>query len=261
MRPSSQFLDAKALFREGWSPSDVSRALSIPRRTVGEWQVAMQAGLTSRTTRRASTARQPPACPICVGRDLDSHSYAYLLGLYLGDGCLSPQKATSWKLRIVQDSRYPDLILECVQAMEAVLDLCRVHIHDRGTWVEIHSSWPHWICLFPQHGSGKKHDRSIVLAPWQQEIANSEAQALVRGLIHSDGHRAINEIHHRSVTGPKRYRYVRYQFKNVSKDIQQIFTTALDRLDVGWTQASNTTISIARRADVDRLDQFVGPKR
>jgi hypothetical protein len=47
----------------------------------------------------------------------------------------------------------------------------------------------------------------------------------------------------------------------VSIDIQRILTSALDLLEIGWTQASATSISIARRVDVDHLDEFVGPKR
>lgn len=31
----------------------------------------------------------------------------------------------------------------------------------------------HWPCLFPQHGSGRKHDRPIRLEPWQREIVEA----------------------------------------------------------------------------------------
>lgn len=259
MRPGSQYRDAIDLMSAGKNAAEVSRDLSVPPRTVREWRASYRLGPNRRTS-RTPTPRPAPACPICSGRILDTTSYVYLLGLYLGDGCISPQKATSWKLRIVQDSKYPGLIAECVEAMENVLDAQRVHIQNRGTWVEIHSTWPHWICLFPQHEPGKKHERSIVLARWQQQLASTEGRALIKGLLDSDGSRAINEVSHVSSGGTKRYQYVRYQFKNTSTDIQQIFTSALDRLDVGWTQASVSTISIARRTDVDHLDRFVGPK-
>jgi hypothetical protein len=115
--------------------------------------------------------------------------------------------------------------------------------------------------LFPQHAPGKKHERLIVLADWQQQIASSEGRALIKGLLDSDGCRGFNEVSHALPGGTKRYRYVRYQFKNVSIDIQRILTSALDLLEIGWTQASATSISIARRVDVDHLDEFVGPKR
>jgi hypothetical protein len=30
----------------------------------------------------------------------------------------------------------------------------------------------HWPCLFPQHGPGVEHKRSIELVPWQQRIVD-----------------------------------------------------------------------------------------
>jgi hypothetical protein len=52
--------------------------------------------------------------------------------------------------------------------------------------VVVNASWKHWPCLFPQHGPGKKHLRTIELVPWQREIAGKEPGRLLRGLIHSD---------------------------------------------------------------------------
>jgi hypothetical protein len=145
--------------------------------------------------------------------------------------------------------------------MQLVMDSDRVHVQDLGTWVEIHSSWPHWICLFPQHGRGRKHERWIVLADWQSEVVDSESTELVRGLLHSDGTRHMNAVVRPLSAGNRRYQYPRYQFKNNSADIRSIFTAAIDRLGIAWTQAGPTTISIARRESVARLDEFVGPKR
>jgi hypothetical protein len=240
--------------------AEVSRALSIPRRTVNDWRRAAP-GRRERTTFDRPAAIHGTDCPVHGGRQLNGSIYAYLLGLYLGDGCLSPQRATSWKLRISQDARYPGLIAECVRAMQLVMESDRVHVQDLGTWVEIHCSWPHWICLFPQHAIGRKHERRIVLADWQNAIIASESAQLVRGLIHSDGTRHINEVVRSHGAETRRYRYARYQFKNVSTDIRLIFTEALDRLGIAWTHAGSTTISIARREHVTRLDEFVGPKR
>ena len=54
--------------------------------------------------------------------------------------------------------------------------------------------------------------------------------------------------------------YARYLFTNVSTDIQKIFYEACDRHAVNWRQMNWKTISVARRADVARLDEVVGPK-
>jgi hypothetical protein len=75
---------------------------------------------------------------------------------------------------------------------------------------------------------------------------------LLRGLIHSDGCRSIN-------TGRGGWRHPRYSFKNVSADILGIFCAACDRLGLRWTTAPYT-VYVSRKADVERLDGFVGPK-
>jgi hypothetical protein len=119
------------------------------------------------------------------------------------------------------------------------------------------SYWKHWPCLFPQHGPGRKHERRIALVPWQQQLVDAHPKQLVRGLIHSDGSRHINRIKH-----PKRtYEYARYEFTNRSDDIRRIFCAACDQIGAQWRVMNRESISVARRASVARLDEFIGPKR
>lgn len=87
-----------------------------------------------------------------------------------------------------------------------------------------------------------------------------QPKALVRGLIHSDGNRHINEVTRTLSSGAKTYRYPRYMFTNASSDILGIFTDALDELGVHWTQTTARDVSVARHEDVSFLDTFVGPK-
>ena len=54
--------------------------------------------------------------------------------------------------------------------------------------------------------------------------------------------------------------YPRYMFTNNSGDIRSIFCAACDAYDVRWTQTNWKTISVARRQDVARLDEVIGPK-
>lgn len=108
--------------------------------------------------------------------------------------------------------------------------------------------------LVPQHGPGTKHSRSIVLAGWQQKFASLVPQLLLRGLIHSDGCRFIN-------TGRGGWVCPRYSFSNRSEDIHRIFRDACDLLDLHWTRAGKDTTYVSRKADVAKLDRFVGPKR
>jgi hypothetical protein len=76
---------ALALVAAGHSDTVIARLTGIPRSTVREWRVA---GVPGRN-RGARPPRRP--CPICHpgSTDLPAADYAYLLGLYLGDGCVS----------------------------------------------------------------------------------------------------------------------------------------------------------------------------
>jgi hypothetical protein len=185
--------------------------------------------------------------------------YAYLLGLYLGDGHLVEFQRNCWALRLAMDGQYPELIASARDAMLACRGggkaSARCVPGSRCVIVTSYSkSWPE---LLPQHGPGRKHERPIILAPWQEDLTASYARELVRGLIHSDGCRFVAKQRM-----PKRtYEYVRYGFTNHSEDIRNIFTNHLELLDIAWTQSNWKTVQIARKDDVQKLDAFIGPKR
>jgi hypothetical protein len=175
--------------------------------------------------------------------------------MYLGDGSISTHARGVHRLRIVLDMRYPKVIGECVRSMRAVMPQNRTSVQTYvggGKAVEVHCCSKSWPCLFPQHGSGPKHLRRIVLADWQQEIADRHPRSLVRGLIHSDGCRCLNKSMGRV--------YLRYFFTNASSDIRNIFCDACDQLGIAWKHPKERHISIARRESVAILDTFVGPK-
>jgi hypothetical protein len=126
------------------------------------------------------------------------------------------------------------VVAECEAAVEIVMPNSKVAVYrrNRERLDEVGSYSPHWPHLFPQHGPGRKHERRIVLEPWQQLIVDRYPGRLLRGLIHSDGCRVVNRIRHPKKT----YAYPRYFFSNRSADIQGIFTGACDRLGVAWRQ-------------------------
>jgi hypothetical protein len=244
-RSSAEIQRVQVLAAEGRSATEIARLTGVPRSTLRPW-----IGLG----RPAS----PPwiSCPRCnPAAELDEAAYVYLLGLYLGDGCISKQPKDVWRLRIFQTAKYVDHIAECSIAMHAVLPN-NVLVQPKQGCVEIGSSSKHWPCLFPQHGPGRKHERPIVLAPWQRDLVDRYPRLLLRGLIQSDGSRHQNRIRR----GDKHYSYTRYEFANASADILGIFTNTCDHLGVHWTRANAKNISIARRADVAFLDTFIGPK-
>ncbi len=202
-------------------------------------------------------------CAFCDRRHrqlppIPSDRYAYLLGMYLGDGCISEQQRGVTRLRVTLDARYPGIINECADALEvtAVFNVSHVQPKSGERSVEVGASSKAWPCLFPQHGRGPKHLRPIALAPWQQAVAAQQPGLLLRGLLHSDGCRVINRI----TASGRTYSYPRYMFTNASVDIQRIFCEACDALGIAWTQMRERALSVARRDSVAALDRFVGPK-
>ena len=100
----------------------------------------------------------------------------------------------------------------------------------------------------------------IELEPWQERIVAEYPGDFARGLFYSDGYRGINRVRRPLKDGDRRYEYPRYLFVNRSADIHRLCGQALDRLGVAWRFSKPTTISVAQRAAVTRLDVFVGPK-
>lgn len=244
------------LLEAGLSRADVARRLNVSRFTVGGWA-------RGDVPKGAVDAAHHPRCPTCGA---GSHAlapgveaaYVYLLGLYLGDGCVtSDARATS--LRITLDAAYPGIIAECRAAILRVQPERTAHAAKRrDSDCVVVTSWGRcWLCRFPQHGPGRKHQRAIRLTSWQQRLADRHAEALIRGLIHSDGWRGTNRV----VVKGKAYAYPRYQFSNRSDDIRGIFTAACDRLGIPWRPWGRWHISVAQRVAVSRMDEFVGLKR
>ena len=239
----------------GSSLRSISIATGITRATLREWRDNPD---------KVQAARA--SCPRCRDDPVPPEpraDYAYLLGLYLGDGCISvgsdPAKGV-WKLRIACADVWPGLVQECVRAMRAIRPTSKVMMVQKQGCQEVMSYSRHWPCLFPQHGPGKKHLRQIELQPWQRTIVAKFPGEFVRGLLHSDGYRGMNRVRRVLADGEHWYEYPRYLFVNMSQDILQLCGQALDQLDVEWRFSKPTTISVAKKEAVARLDAFVGPK-
>jgi hypothetical protein len=247
-------LRALALIERGMSLRAVSMATGINRSTLRDWRDHPEKACAPRADcpRCAAVPSLPEPCD----------DYAYLLGLYLGDGCISragSKEKDVWALRIICADAWPGLLVECARAMRA-LRPNKVSTVRRQGCTEVFSCSRHWPCLFPQHGSGKKQDRRIELAPWQSTIVRDHPADFVRGLFHFDGWRGVNRVRARLAGGERWYDYPRYMFVNDSADILRMCAGTLDRLGVAWRYSRRNAISVARRDAVARLDEFVGPK-
>ncbi len=143
--------------------------------------------------------------------------------------------------------------------MEAIFPAKRAHrlVRRDCRCTVVSMSAKHWICLFPQHGPGRKHVRHTELADWQREIVADFTGLPLRGLIHRDGCRiVVREVRSGHVRNAPRY-----LFSNLSENIKEIFCEACDALDIRWTRPNHKTIAVYRLASAERLDEFVGVKR
>jgi hypothetical protein len=247
MRTSLEIENALALSALGLSDLEVARRTGIPRSTVRDWRLGRAPS--------HNPGRRAKSCPLCKpgGNDLPDSEYAYLLGLYLGDGYVS-RDARTYRLRIFLDAAYPMIVDFCRRAIAAVRPANQVWVRQRKTCrcyvVGAYSN--HWPCLLPQTGPGRKHDREIRLSAWQEDLLARDRRSFIRGLIHSDGCRVV--ANDRGVSS------VRYHFSNRSEDIKRIYCDSLDALGIHWTRPSDRDIAVYRKASTAFLDEFVGPK-
>jgi hypothetical protein len=251
MHPPELRARAQKLRADGIAFGDICRDLGLSRNTVGHWFYG------ERARHRAELDAEPSRCPRCDRPPRppeDQAGYAYLLGLYLGDGHLVTSARVP-VLRVFCADAWPGLIDECEDAMRSVIARSVQRVQKIGC-VGVQSYSMHWPCLLPQHGPGMKHLRRIELAGWQQPIVDAHSGDLLRGLFHSDGCRTTNRIRR----GVKLYTYPRYNFSNESRDIMEMCQKSLDRLGIAWRMCRPNMLSVARRDDVARLDGFVGPK-
>lgn len=181
---------------------------------------------------------QPPLTRICLG--------------FTSATAASRKHPRATRLRIALDNKYPAIIDRCCEAMEFLMDGQYAGIVNNKGCVEVSMYSQHWPCLFPQHGPGRKHNRRIALEPWQRDLVDQATEEFIIGLIHSDGCRVV--------ANDRGVKSIRYHFSNRSEDIINLFTAALDRLDIPWTRSTKYIVSIYRKAATAQLDTFVGPK-
>jgi hypothetical protein len=256
-RSGREIAHALRLVEAGLRDSDVAGRTGIPLETVRAWR----RGRVPERARRVLDG--VPQCDRCgeVAHEyerLPVDDYAYLLGLYLGDGCVASTPKGGHSLRISLDAAYPGIIRSARESIAAVKDGPLPHVgpHGASACVVITSYWKVWPCLLPQHGPGRKHTRRITLEQWQDDIVAAAPKPFLRALIHTDGWRGTNAVRAKG----RDYAYPRYQFSNRSDDIRRLFTDACDRLGVAWRPWGPFHISVARREAVATLDAFIGPK-
>ena len=244
MRPFEERVEVLERWHAAQSAQSIARATGIPRSTVRYW-----------LRRSAGVAQWVEAAGLKSAKwgfeSLHQHqqpAYVYLLGLYLGDGCISRMPRT-YVMRIFLNEGQPHVIDEAARAISQLVPMRRVGLGRIGRCVIVRTYWGGWPSMLPQHGRGRKHLRRIALEPWQEKLVLAFPEQFVRGCIHSDGCR-----HRRIVRGKN---YPAYTFSNRSSDILGLFAWTCRLLGIRCSRSSQIAISIARRPDVARLDMVM----
>jgi hypothetical protein len=136
------------LMNVGYGDSEIARVTGIARGTVNGWRH----GRGVRYHRRLAEARPS-------WRPRDPRSYSYLLGVYLGDGCIVTTRAHAAWLAITLDAAYPGIVDETATAVRACFPQTPVRCYARrhGSVAAVQVSHPALPFGFPQHGAGRKH--------------------------------------------------------------------------------------------------------
>ena len=140
--------------QEGLGARRIAARTGLPISTVRDWLV----GTLPRHARPAATS-DCSACGQPEHRFAQLPAeYCYLLGLHLGDGCISTGPRGVYRLRVNLDLAYPGIVDECEAAIRAVAPRNRVHrLLRRSNYtrrpepslVEVSAYSRAWPCLFP----------------------------------------------------------------------------------------------------------------
>jgi len=96
-----------------------------------------------------TAAQRRASCPRCHGRSMNESAYAYLLGLYLGDGYISRGRRDVYALWIACCDDWPGLMAAARRAMSDVMPTSSVFcVHQQGC-TKVKRTSKHWPCLFP----------------------------------------------------------------------------------------------------------------
>ncbi len=185
-------------------------------------------------------------------------AYSFVLGMYLGDGCIQ-EINNSTQLTFSLDKKYERLNEYVMNVSNQVFGK-NPSIYDRSVnrgqksisnCINVKYCRKNLNLLFPQHGKGKKHTRTIELLEWQRLIIND--MSLCQGLFFSDGSYYLDNVNNKWM----------YSFTNKSNGIINILSQALERLNIRYNirdRKSSIVLTVKYQDDVRRLHEMIGDK-
>jgi hypothetical protein len=227
-----KILKAKQLYDENFSLRKIAKLLNVHHSTISDWK--------KRNWQISNKKITPSDFP---------KTYSYLLGLYLGDGYINSTPRT-YRLRYSLDKKYNKLNEYVIQQLKILFPFNKVSTYVDNNTVVVSLYNNQLVTLFPQHGTGKKHNRLIKLEEWQNNILDHSS--FIKGLFHSDGSYYQSGI------------YDRYNFTNMSKDIIQLYKESCTFLNISYCEVNyhngKNVITHNKRKDVLFLKETIGIK-
>jgi DNA-binding transcriptional regulator WhiA len=234
-------------FKNGKNKCQLSRDYNISRGTIRYW-IDNQDKIFNNEYYKYNKKDKPIETIIQEIKN-KKEIYSYILGLYLGDGCISESKM-SYKLRIAQDNKYPQLIEIIKEKLNSFFTnnvfVCnpkgckQISIHDKNLPL-----------YFPQHAAGKKHNRKIELVDYQRE--NLDYKEFLKGLWVTDG------SFYKTARG-----YEAYNFTNKSTDIIALFEECLNNFGIKYRKRMKKNevwiVEITKKSEVVKMKEIVGMK-
>lgn len=124
MHSAETVAEAMRLVEGGLNNCEISRRMGVSRPTIRERRAGRLPHSFKRRLLLYGRPTEPGACCSRCGSgnhrfDRLSPAYVYLLGLYLGDGCISAGARNVFRLWIALDMKYGGIVDECAAAMQA----------------------------------------------------------------------------------------------------------------------------------------------
>lgn len=245
------------MLSNGYKISEIAKQTGINRSSISNWK--QRSGRIKIETKETNEIKEDKFFSnfiesLTPNKKLD---YSYILGVYLGDGCIYKHKDKNYRtLTITSDKKYADLNDYTIQCFTRFFGKApRVvdrTLYGRGNAIDIIYSHKHLDLVFPHCGRGHKHDRKIELSPWQESII--DPVQLLRGLFMSDGSFYIDSQCNKMKIG----------FSNKSKDIISIAEKYLDIVDVYYRTNTSKSgmyrLNITKKNDVEKMVNMMGTK-
>lgn len=135
MWPEAKYQQGLELIKQGINDCEIGRRLGIPRGTVKSWRCGW---MTTSGGRTESWSGRKVTCFRCNGDLVGEEAYAYLLGVYLGDGWIRTGSRNVYQLRITCDLRYPEIIDEIATHIVILRGADKVGFASRkGAWMSM----------------------------------------------------------------------------------------------------------------------------